>query len=307
MLTGTRTGQATDTTVGIVPTGPEWRKVVEGFSETAADYAVSMAPSLRTMAVRVVQRARLQVGERILDAGTGTGVGAAASLTSGREVVGVDAAPGMLAVARAEVRGARFLEADFANLPFPSASFHVVISVHALHLAVDPVATLAEWRRITVPGGRLSLSALVDIREISNAHVHVKTLNGPITLTNIQNGHVEITSVSGDVILNEVNGPFVQVSSTTGKIRYAGDFGAGGEYSLSSHSGDIEATMPDDASADVTARSVRGHVENEFPLLPKHHTVFPIEQGRSFVGTVGGAASSVLLRTFSGKIRLKKR
>jgi SAM-dependent methyltransferase len=73
-------------------------------------------------------------------------------------VVGVDAAPGMLAIARAEVRGARFVEADFANLPFPAASFHVVISVHALHLAVDPVATLAEWRRISVPGGRLSLS-----------------------------------------------------------------------------------------------------------------------------------------------------
>lgn len=158
MLTGARPGPATDTSVGIVPTGPDWRRVVEGFSETAEDYAVSMAPSLRTMAVRVVQRARLQVGERILDAGTGTGVGAAASLTSGREVVGVDAAPGMLAIAREEVRGARFVEADFTNLPFPSASFHVVISVHALHLAVDPVATLAEWLRITVPGGRLSLS-----------------------------------------------------------------------------------------------------------------------------------------------------
>ena len=158
MLSGVRPRTGTDTTVGIVPTGPDWRKVVQGFSDTADHYAVSMAPSLRTMAVRVVQRAQLQVKERILDAGTGTGVGAAASLTSGRKVVGVDAAPGMLAIARREVRGARFVEADFANLPFRDASFHVVISVHALHLAVDPVATLAEWRRITVPGGRLSLS-----------------------------------------------------------------------------------------------------------------------------------------------------
>lgn len=158
MLTGARAGLPTETTVGVVPTGSDWRRVVEGFSETAEHYAATMAPSLRTMAVRVVQRARLQVGEPILDAGTGTGVGAAASLTSGREVVGVDAAPGMLAIARAEVRGARFVEADFTNLPFPNASFHVVISVHALHLAVDPVATLIEWRRITVPGGRLSLS-----------------------------------------------------------------------------------------------------------------------------------------------------
>ena len=117
-----------------------------------------MAPSLRTMAVVVVQRARLRDGDRILDAGTGTGIGAAAAMTSGREVVGVDAAPGMLAIARREVPGARFIEADFAELPFPAGSFDVVISVHALHFAADPVATLAEWRRVTTGGGRLSLS-----------------------------------------------------------------------------------------------------------------------------------------------------
>ena len=135
-----------------------WRRVVEGFSETADNYAHSMAPSLRTMAVSVVQRAQLRDRDRILDAGTGTGIGAAASLTAGREVVGVDAAPGMLAIARREVPGARFVEADFAALPFPSDSFDVVISVHALHFAADPVATLAEWRRVTTGGGRLSLS-----------------------------------------------------------------------------------------------------------------------------------------------------
>jgi SAM-dependent methyltransferase len=117
-----------------------------------------MAPSLRTMAVSVVQRAELRHTDRILDAGTGTGIGAAAAMTSGREVVGVDAAAGMLAIARREVPGARFVEADYSELPFPSGSFDVVISVHALHFAVDPVAVLAEWRRVTSAGGRLSLS-----------------------------------------------------------------------------------------------------------------------------------------------------
>jgi ubiquinone/menaquinone biosynthesis C-methylase UbiE len=135
-----------------------WRRVVEGFSETADNYAQSMAPSLRTMAVVVVQRARLREKDRILDAGTGTGVGAAAAMTSGRQVTGVDAAPGMLAIARREVPGARFVEADFSQLPFPDSSFDVVISVHALHFAADPVATLSEWRRVAVADGRVSLS-----------------------------------------------------------------------------------------------------------------------------------------------------
>jgi len=143
---------------GDADAGRRWRQTVEGFSETAANYAISMAPSLRTMAVRVVQHAQLGAGERILDCGTGTGIGAAASLTAGRQVVGVDAAAGMLAIARREVPGARFIQADFNKLPFPKGSFDAVISVHALHFATDPVATLAEWRRVTRAGGRLSLS-----------------------------------------------------------------------------------------------------------------------------------------------------
>ena len=72
--------------------------------------------------------------------------------------------------------------------------------------------------------------ANVEVRDISDAHVHVRTLNGSVTLTNIRNGHVEVTSVGGDVVLNSVNGPLVQVNSTSGKIRYEGDFANSGEY-----------------------------------------------------------------------------
>jgi DUF4097 and DUF4098 domain-containing protein YvlB len=148
--------------------------------------------------------------------------------------------------------------------------------------------------------------ANVEVRDISDAHVHVRTLNGSVALTNIRNGHVEITSVSGDVTLNAVNGPLVQVNSTSGKIRYEGDFGSSGEYMLTSHSGDIEASAPTDASIDVTARSVRGKVENDFLLEPKH-TPFVVKAGSAFAGTMNKAASSVRLFSFSGKIHLKKR
>jgi DUF4097 and DUF4098 domain-containing protein YvlB len=127
-----------------------------------------------------------------------------------------------------------------------------------------------------------------------------------VTLNHIRNGHVEVTSISGDVVLNSVDGPLVQVNSTSGKIRYEGDFGNSGDYSLTSHSGDIEASAPNDASIDVTARSVRGQVENDFLLEPKH-TPFIVKAGSAFAGTMNKAASSVRLFSFSGKIHLKKR
>ena len=151
--------------------------------------------------------------------------------------------------------------------------------------------------------------ATVDVRDISDAHLHVKTLNGPVTLTNVQDGHVEVDSLSGNVTLNSVTGPLVQVISTSGGIHYLGDFGDRGEYRLTSHSGDIEAIVPDSTSADVSARSVRGEVHDDIPLQPKQHTSYVMTQGRAFWGTMGRAAvsSTVVLRSFSGKIHLRKR
>ena len=171
-----------------------------------------------------------------------------------------------------------------------------------LHSSTGPIHVEKLHGDVTLEGA----SAAMDVHDISDAHVHVKTMNGSVTLGNIRDGHVEIASVSGDITLSAVSGSYVEVSSTSGKIRYDGDFGAGGRYSLSSHTGDIEAMAPAYASIDVVARSVNGTVENDFPLQPEH-TSFVVKAGSAFAGTLGKAASSVKLFTFSGKIHLKKR
>lgn len=152
-------------------------------------------------------------------------------------------------------------------------------------------------------------SATVELRDISGSHIHVKTLNGPVTLSDVHDGHIEVDSLSGNVTLNGVDGPLVQVISTSGGINYLGDFGDHGEYRLTSHSGDIEAIVPDTTSADVSARSVRGEVHDDIPLQPKQHTSFVLKEGSAFWGTMGRAAvsSTVVLRSFNGKIHLRKR
>lgn len=64
----------------------------------------------------------------------------------------------MLEIARARVPDADFVQADFGALPFGDGSFDVVVAVHAINFAADPVAVLTEWRRVTTGRGRLSLS-----------------------------------------------------------------------------------------------------------------------------------------------------
>jgi DUF4097 and DUF4098 domain-containing protein YvlB len=147
--------------------------------------------------------------------------------------------------------------------------------------------------------------AVVNVHNIENGHVHVRTMRGQITLTDIRNGHVEVASISGDIHLKSVTGPVVQANSGSGKIFYDGDFGSGGDYKFTTHTGDIEAMAPVNVSADFRAHSVLGRVQNDFPLQAQHSR-FSAEAGRSFFGTAGKAASQVVLRSFSGKIRLKQ-
>jgi DUF4097 and DUF4098 domain-containing protein YvlB len=148
--------------------------------------------------------------------------------------------------------------------------------------------------------------AVVLVRNVDNCHVHVRTMRGPITLINVKNGHVELATISGEIHLNSVTGQQVQANSGSGKISYDGDFGSGGDYRFTTHTGDIEALVPVDVSADFRAHSVIGRVHHDFPLNPRHSR-FNEELGRSFIGSTGQASSEVVLRSFSGKIRLKQR
>ncbi len=182
--------------------------------------------------------------------------------------------------------------------------YEVLVPVDAsvsLRSMTGPLSAEKLHGDVTLEGARASM----EVRDVSGAHVHVKTLNGTTTLSNVKDGHVEVTSVSGDVNMSAVSGPLVQVNSTSGKILYDGDFGYGGQYILTSHTGDIEAMAPAYASIDVSARSIKGKVENDFTLEPEH-TPFVVKAGSAFAGTIGRAASKVKLYSFSGKIHLKK-
>jgi DUF4097 and DUF4098 domain-containing protein YvlB len=171
-----------------------------------------------------------------------------------------------------------------------------------LHSSTGPLSAEHLQGDLTLEGP----DAMVNIRNVENGHVHVRTMRGPVTLTDVRNGHVEIDTISGDVHLKSVTGPLVQANSGSGKIFYDGDFGSNGDYKFITHTGDIEALVPADVSADFKAHSMLGRVQHDFPLQSRHSR-FPVDAGRSFFGTVGQAASEVVLRSFSGKIRLKQR
>lgn len=100
----------------------------------------------------------LRDGERVLDAGCGTGYLAAGLRRArpGVDVVGADLSTGMLANARAA--GAwPLVQADAARLPFADGSLDLVVARGVLHHLPDVAAALAEWRRVLAPDGAVVL------------------------------------------------------------------------------------------------------------------------------------------------------
>lgn len=125
---------------------------------------------LEPFARELVEVAALRPGERVLDVGCGTGIVArlaAASAGSSGRVVGVDISPDMLAVAKAASGElpVEWKEADAHDLPFPDASFDVVLSQQVVQFLPDRQRALTEMRRVLRPGGRALVSAWSSIQE----------------------------------------------------------------------------------------------------------------------------------------------
>lgn len=113
---------------------------------------------------RLLDLARLQPGESVLDIGCGTGTLAIAAkrrVGASAVVRGIDASPEM--VARAKRKATRagmdvaFEVAQAQSLPFPDAQFDVVLSTVMLHhlRKTARVQAVGEARRVLKPGSRL--------------------------------------------------------------------------------------------------------------------------------------------------------
>jgi trans-aconitate methyltransferase len=115
------------------------------YAETAHFVPELGAPVLELLAPRG--------GERILDLGCGDGVLTERILAAGALVVAVDAAPDMIAAARARGIDARIMQGQ--HLTFDH-EFDAVFSNAALHWMRPPDGVLAGVRRALKPGGALS-------------------------------------------------------------------------------------------------------------------------------------------------------
>jgi ubiquinone/menaquinone biosynthesis C-methylase UbiE len=94
-------------------------------------------------------------GTHLLDVGCGAGLGLHRYSGRGADVVGVDAAVGLLTIAKCRVPSAELHHASLTNMPLADSSFDAVTGVNSFVYADD--GGLREAHRVLRPGGSLAL------------------------------------------------------------------------------------------------------------------------------------------------------
>lgn len=157
--------------------------------------------------------------------------------------------------------------------------------------------------RLSSINGRLQVETISGDVQLGDGAVDgatVNTTSGEIDLDGV-NGELQIGTVSGDISVRDANASQLDISTTSGGINYDGAFGAGSDSKVSTISGDVDLTLPEDSSFSLNASTVSGDISNDFELAGAQN------DQRSLTGTIGSGGPTLTVETTSGDISLDRR
>jgi hypothetical protein len=143
-----------------------------------------------------------------------------------------------------------------------------------------------------------------------SVHFTVHVPSGVDFVGRTVNGDVQVESLSGDVEAHSVNGDvdvstsgLAQASTVNGSIRaQVGRADWDGSLEFETVNGSITVELPDGVGADVTAATVNGGIETDFPL-----TVRGRFSSKRISGIIGEGGRRLWLETVNGSIRILRR
>jgi DUF4097 and DUF4098 domain-containing protein YvlB len=133
----------------------------------------------------------------------------------------------------------------------------------------------------------LQLAALPGDMTLNSDDLHVTEARGTVRVTT-QEKDVDLSQIYGDTY----------VSNSRGQILVA----PAGSYSVEAHSGkgDVEITLPPDASATIDGHTHNGDIVSDYPLAING------EESKTVSGRIGSGESKITLNADVGDLRIKK-
>ena len=154
------------------------RSVVSGYTEWAPTYNGGANPILIAEQAAVHAIVEPYPVGAALDAACGTGRHAAYLASLGYDVVGIDATPAMLEIARTTVASARFEVGRLESIPLDSASVDLAVCALALTHLPDPAPAIEELARVVRPGGHVVVSDVHPFSVMLGAHGRYRLSEG---------------------------------------------------------------------------------------------------------------------------------
>lgn len=155
--------------------------------------------------------------------------------------------------------------------------------------------------RIEVPP-----ASSVDASTMTGGEISVTGLSGELVLHNT-NGNIRVVDVTGPVNASTVNGNV--------DVRFAAKL-ANAAMAFSTLNGDVEVTLPADASVNVLLRSDNGDVYSDFDVVlerqpakvseDRNRERHRVSLSRELVGRIGAGGPELFLKTFNGDLLLHR-
>jgi ubiquinone/menaquinone biosynthesis C-methylase UbiE len=125
---------------------------------------------------------KITPGMEMLDLGMGNGWASRYAATKGAKAVGIDLSQEMVDRANAAApAGARYVQGDFANMPFEDGQFDLIWSMEALYYAPDVDKVMREIARVCAPNAEAHI--LIDFYgENTASHSWPEDVGVPMSL-----------------------------------------------------------------------------------------------------------------------------
>jgi SAM-dependent methyltransferase len=156
----------------------------------------------------------IKEGETVLDLGSGAGIDcflAAKKVGLKGKIIGLDFNDDMLKLARSNakklgLKNVEFIKGDIEKIPLPNNSVNVIISNCVINLAPDKDKVFSEIHRVLKPNGRVYISDIVLLKELTmNQKNNKELISGCVAGALMKDDYIEKIKKAGlkTEILNE--------------------------------------------------------------------------------------------------------
>ncbi|MGC2693739.1 MAG: class I SAM-dependent methyltransferase [Desulfobaccales bacterium] len=186
--------------------------ILDQFTRQAVPFSNQPAHSQEIFLELLLQMSGVGPADTVLDVACGPGLVALAFAARARHVTGIDLTPAMITRAQ-EIQQERKLTnltwqvGDVLDLPYPDASFSLVVSRYAFHHFLEPQAVFAEMVRVCNTGeGRVLVADVAMLPEKREAFDRVEKLRDPSHVRNL--APVELSEMAARLNLRDLRTRF---------------------------------------------------------------------------------------------------